>query len=74
MIILIGEAQYIKRCIQRFECKGFQQMMLMLLLCIRGTPILYYGEELDMEEIILDREQIQDPLGIYFWPLELWRT
>ncbi|MEE3021362.1 MAG: alpha-glucosidase, partial [SAR324 cluster bacterium] len=33
-----------------------------------GTPILYYGEELDMEEIILEREQIQDPLGIYFWP------
>ena len=55
----------------RFECKGeregFQQLMLMLLLCLRGTPILYYGEELDMEEIILDREQIQDPLGIYFW-------
>ena len=21
-----------------------------------------------MEKIILDREQIQDPLGIYFWP------
>ena len=56
----------------RFECKGeregFQQMMLMLLLCLRGTPILYYGEELDMEEILLDREHIQDPLGIYFWP------
>ena len=61
-----------KRLMSRFECKGeregFQQMMLMLLLCLRGTPILYYGEELDMEEIILEREQIQDPLGIYFWP------
>ena len=55
-----------------FECKGeregFKQMMLMLLLCLRVTSVLYYGEELDMEEIILEREQIQDPLGIYFWP------
>ena len=34
-----------RRLMSRFECKGeredFQQMMLMLLLCLRGTPILY---------------------------------
>ena len=61
-----------KRLISLFNCigerEGFQQMMLMLLLCLRGTPILYYGEELDMEELSFDRSQVKDPLGLFFWP------
>ena len=40
------------RMISRFDCfgerEGFQQMMLLLLLSLRGTPIIYYGEEVDM--------------------------
>jgi len=60
------------RLMTRFNCmgerQGFQQMMLMLLLCLKGTPILYYGEELDMEQISFNQDQLKDPLGVYFWP------
>ncbi|MEJ2640095.1 MAG: alpha-amylase family glycosyl hydrolase [Desulfosarcinaceae bacterium] len=56
----------------RFDCRGpregLQQAALLFLLSIRGTPILYYGEEIDMTEVPLTREQIQDPFGIHFWP------
>jgi alpha-glucosidase len=56
----------------RFDCsgprEGLQQTALLFLLTLRGTPILYYGEEIDMEEVALDREEIQDPFGIHFWP------
>ena len=33
----------------------------MLLLTLRGTPTLYYGEELGMEDTWIPAEQIQDP-------------
>ncbi len=50
------------------EREGFQQMMLLLMLSLRGTPILYYGEEVDMEEYPISREELKDPQGIHFWP------
>jgi len=56
----------------RFDCSGprdgLQQAALLFLLSIRGTPILYYGEEIDMREAVLSREEIKDPFGIHFWP------
>jgi alpha-glucosidase len=56
----------------RFDCcgprEGLQQTALLFLLSLRGTPILYYGEEIDMQEATLSREEIQDPFGIHFWP------
>jgi alpha-glucosidase len=36
----------------------------MMLLTLRGTPTLYYGEELGMEEVDIPPEQYQDPQGI----------
>ncbi|MDJ0784456.1 MAG: alpha-amylase family glycosyl hydrolase [Desulfosarcinaceae bacterium] len=60
------------RLLSRFDCRGprqgLQQAALLFLLTIRGTPILYYGEEIDMAEVALPREQVQDPFGIRFWP------
>ena len=50
------------------EREGFQQMMLLLLLSLRGTPIIYYGEEVDMEEYPITKEEVRDPQGIRFWP------
>ncbi|MGQ9458302.1 MAG: alpha-amylase family glycosyl hydrolase, partial [Anaerolineae bacterium] len=39
-----------------------------LLLTLRGTPFLYYGEEIGMREVPIPREEIQDPPGRRFWP------
>ena len=60
------------RMISRFdsfgERDGFQQMMLLLLLSLRGTPIIYYGEEVDMQEYEITKDELRDPQGIRFWP------
>ena len=40
-----------------------------LLLTLRGTPFLYYGEEIGMRDIHLRRSEILDPPGQRYWPL-----
>lgn len=35
----------------------------MLLLTLRGTPTLYYGDEIGMTDVPIPREKIQDPQG-----------
>lgn len=40
-----------------------------LLLTLRGTPFLYYGEEIGMRDIHLHRDEILDPPGRKYWPL-----
>lgn len=37
------------------------RVALMLLLTLRGTPTLYYGEELGMEDVYIPPEMVQDP-------------
>jgi alpha-glucosidase len=44
-----------------------------MLLTLRGTPFLYYGEEIGMRNLKLRRSEIQDPLGIHFWPIPVGR-
>lgn len=39
-----------------------------LLCCLRGTPCLYQGDELGLEEALLAFEDLHDPFGITFWP------
>lgn len=39
------------------------------LLTVRGTPFLYYGEELGMKNTRLSRSDIVDPLGRRYWPV-----
>jgi alpha-glucosidase len=39
-----------------------------LLLCLRGTPCIYQGEELGLTEVDIPYEQLVDPYGITFWP------
>jgi alpha-glucosidase len=40
-----------------------------LILTLRGTPYLYYGEEIGMRDIPIKRkEDVQDPIGKRFWP------
>jgi alpha-glucosidase len=44
-----------------------------MLLCLRGTPFLYYGEELGMQNGRIPRLQLRDPLGLSTWPLPFGR-
>lgn len=39
-----------------------------LLLTLRGTPFLYMGEEIGMEQGLLRRHEIMDPPGRRYWP------
>jgi alpha-glucosidase len=39
-----------------------------LLLTMRGTPFIYYGEEIGMKNSSIPRSQICDPLGKRYWP------
>ncbi len=50
-----------------------KQLSAMLLLASRGTPFVYYGEELGMENEKIPRKELVDPTGITFWPLPLGR-
>jgi len=38
------------------------------MLSLRGTPIIYYGEEVDMQEYEISKSELKDPQGIRFWP------
>ncbi len=43
-----------------------------LLLTLRGTPFLYYGEEIGLGDIRVPRREIVDPPARRYWPLPLW--
>ena len=50
------------------------KLMAALYLTLRGTPILYYGEEIGMENNDpKSKEDVQDPIGKLGWPLEKGR-
>jgi alpha-glucosidase len=46
------------------------RLALMALLTLRGTPVLYYGDELGMAEVELLPEQLRDPVGLRRWPAD----
>jgi len=39
-----------------------------MLLTLRGTPFIYYGEEIGMKNGRIPKDRIQDPLGKRYWP------
>ncbi len=43
--------------------KAQARIAAMLLLTLRGTPTLYYGEELGMENAVIDKNNMRDPQG-----------
>jgi alpha-glucosidase len=52
-------------------CAGDERkvrMALLLLLTLRGTPLLYYGDEIGMEDVAVPRERLRDPVGVRGWP------
>ena len=49
--------------------EGSQKVMLALLFALRGTVLLYQGEELGLGDVDLDRRQLRDPVGDLYYPL-----
>jgi alpha-glucosidase len=41
---------------------------LLMLLTLKGTPVLYYGDEIGMPDTPMIRSQLKDPVGIRNWP------
>ncbi|WP_332771995.1 alpha-amylase family glycosyl hydrolase [Phenylobacterium sp.] len=50
--------------------EAITRLMLALLLSLKGTTLLYQGEELGLPEAQgLTREEIRDPVGDLYWPI-----
>ena len=50
------------------ETEQKMKIIAVISLTLRGTPSLYYGEEIGMEERVMKRQEIQDPVGKRYWP------
>jgi alpha-glucosidase len=44
------------------------RLALLSLLTLRGTPVLYYGDEIGMPDTPIKKEELRDPVGIRHWP------
>jgi alpha-glucosidase len=61
----------VTRVASRWDAEGNPDridMFLALLLSLRGTVILYQGEELGLSHSAVPRHRLQDPEAIRFWP------
>ncbi|NLI70694.1 MAG: alpha-glucosidase [Firmicutes bacterium] len=45
------------------------RLMALALLTFRGTPFLYYGEEIGMKNATLSRHELRDPVGLKWYPV-----
>jgi alpha-glucosidase len=44
------------------------RLALLMLLCLRGTPVLYQGDEIGLCDSEVAHEDMRDPLGVAYWP------
>ncbi len=44
------------------------QLALVMLLCLRGTPVLYQGDEIGLGDRAVAHEDMRDPLGVAYFP------
>jgi alpha-glucosidase len=44
------------------------RLALLTLLSLRGTPVLYQGDEIGLGNAKLTQEDMRDPLGVRYWP------
>ena len=58
----------VTRTVSRFG-PASAKVMLALLFAMRGTVLLYQGEELGLPEVDLRRDQLKDPVGDLYYPL-----
>ncbi len=52
----------------RGEDDALAKIFMALLLTLRGTPFMYYGDEIGMRDISLKRSEVLDPPGRKYWP------
>ncbi len=57
----------------RGEDDGRLKVAAAMLLTQRGTPFVYYGDEIGMRDISLKYSEILDPLGKHYWPIPVGR-
>jgi alpha-glucosidase len=55
------------------HCDAFARLKMLLLVALRGTIILYQGEELGLRQVEIPFEMLRDPEAIANWPLTLSR-
>ena len=55
------------------DAKAYAELMLLLLVALRGNVFLYYGDELGLPQGHVPFERLQDPEAISNWPLTLGR-
>jgi alpha-glucosidase len=41
---------------------------LLMLLALRGTPVLYQGDEIGLGDVPVEPPDLRDPLGVKYWP------
>ncbi len=60
--------RHISRYAKKKETLPRAKVAAAMLLTLKGTPFLYYGEEIGMERQKVPRKRIQDPVGKKYWP------
>jgi alpha-glucosidase len=67
----------VTRAVSRYAKAGDSgakaKLLLLMLLTLRGTPFIYYGEEIAMKEAVLSKENLKDPVGKRWYPLHRGR-
>ena len=62
----------VKRALSRYNAhgQGYQRarLLMLMLLSLRGTPFIYYGEEIGMAEVSLTKHELKDPVGRKWYP------
>ncbi len=46
---------------------------LLVILALRGTPVIYYGDELGMADVFVPPWRLKDPVGRKYWPIDAGR-
>ncbi len=44
------------------------RLALLMLLTLRGTPVLYQGDEIGLTDRVFEQDELLDPVGARFWP------
>lgn len=64
----------VKRAISRWKnSPGRARIAAFFMFTQRGTPFMYYGEELGMQDIPVSKRELQDPVGKKYWPFHKGR-
>jgi alpha-glucosidase len=49
------------------------RVALLMLLGLRGTPVLYQGDEIGLRDVVVEPPDLRDPLGVKYWPAYVGR-